>query len=195
MQLRILGFCFLFLFFTQSLVADFLSLEERLHKEGHSYLFPKKIHYDLTIQSKTFHLNLLTKEVFSKHKTTIEHADLHIQANSMKYDVVQNAMTVKQDVVIKKKDMNLHCHVATAYIPDKVKAKGDVVFDFKDYNGTSLSALYEIKNQWVTLYGDVELKQKGDFIRGNVVKFDMKDEKLISEGRSKVKLSTKRLKK
>ena len=69
---------------------------------------------------------------------------------------------------------------------------GNVNFSYADYESFSEEAMYRLDKNLITLLGNVVLSNQDDYFKGDKIVFDLDNESVLSGGRSKIKLSTKR---
>ncbi len=179
---------------TSFLKADYQSLSE-LYKlrRSRDVKVPILVNTDVTGKASRFELDIKQNRIIGHDNVFIKYSDLSMVSNQLIYDVTQNKLSLHDQVTIRRQDMLLTCDTAQAFFPDLLHSEGSVSFQHKDYVANAKKADYHLKSQIISLMGEAILKQGGDFFRGNVVKFDIRNEKVLSQGRSKIKVSTERL--
>ncbi|RAP31547.1 hypothetical protein DID78_00920 [Candidatus Marinamargulisbacteria bacterium SCGC AG-343-D04] len=194
--MRVLFFIvFLGFFYSVSIFSSgFDSLVNDLRNEGVSVNFSyDNFNPSVFIRAGQFEIDFLDQHVVGEDSVIVDYSGMNVLSNSVRYQLNKGRVLVENNVKITKDSMMLTCDFAEAILPDDLHSKGNVAFLYKDYTSQSGEAYYNQKSDVITFKDNVVLQQSGDFIRGDVVKFNMIDEKIISSGRSKIKISTERL--
>jgi lipopolysaccharide transport protein LptA len=152
--------------------------------------FVKPSRQDLLIQAKHFTFNLDEYTFSGNSDVNVLYKDIYLSSGVFNYNIGDNRLYVHDDVFVKRKEMTITSDHVFLQVPNVLRAKGSVHFSYKAFNAFSNKVLYTVDDRKVTLLGKASLENKDDFVKGEHIELDLNTEKVISRGRSKIKLST-----
>lgn len=147
----------------------------------------------VTITASQFYVDPSHSFVLATHNVQVKYQDIKMASEMLKYDVEKGTIFVNNNVNVYHSTMNLSCSEGLAKLPVFISANGNVVFNYPPYQSLSHRAYYNIQDATISLIGDSIFQDGEDYIKGDTIVFDLDSKKVISQGRSKIKLSTERL--
>ena len=139
--------------------------------------FCKNLKFPITIDAeKAIYIGKENKILF-KNKVVVKNKDLTIKSN-------------KLIVFLKKKAKTINSTKNKKDLIKRMVASGDVHIIFKDKEGYCSTAEYDIKNQIITLYGNVILIQNKNKIEGDklIIDLNKNTSEIFSTNSTKVKI-------
>jgi Uncharacterized protein conserved in bacteria len=116
--------------------------------------------------------------------------DVHLTADIFDYDMTLNRLHVYDNVVVKRKQLSMTSDHVYFDIPEILRAEGHAHFIYKAFDAFSNKVIYTIDNRNVSFLGNAILKNNDDFVKGEHIVLDLNTEKVVSKGRSNIKIST-----
>lgn len=149
---------------------------------------------DVEINADFFEFDAKNKQILANGHVVVLQKDIRITSNKAFYDQSLKKINLYENVVISKGGMDLYCDEAIAYGQDnKVEAKGHVKFNSQNISGKSGLAYYDIDAQYVELLQSPVVQQGEDYITGDVIEVDLKEQKVKTKGNGTVKFSLDKL--
>ena len=149
--------------------------------------------YGVNVVGKEFELDFIEKMIHASSDVEVDFEQSLIRSDQLTFDLQLNKLIAKNNVVFTYQDMILSSQQLGAFFPNKIFASQDVQFSYKGYSANANEASYNLDENVIVLTGSANLSKDEDFFRGEIISFDLNEEKVLSQGRSKVKLSTEKL--
>ncbi len=154
--------------------------------------YPDSSNFDVFVSAKDISLSLLDLVVTGVEDTLVTYKDLSVKASQIRFSLFNNSLDFFDSVKVKKDSMSLTCDNAKITFPSVILVNGNVNFSYADYESFSEEAMYRLDKNLITLLGNAVLSNQDDYFKGDKIVFDLDNESVLSGGRSKIKLSTKR---
>ena len=189
---------FIFSFFLLGLcstsVANFDLLKNQISNlKKMTVTLPSLSSSQVDLSAAEFDIYLEDRVIKGSQDVSVYYDDFSVKSKEVKYNLKSEELAFFDDVTFSRNLMTLDSESISIFFPDKVYANGDVEFVYKDYFSNSKQAFYNSLENVIVLKGDAVLYDQDDFFKGESISFDLNQQKVISKGRSRVKLSTDKL--
>jgi len=145
---------------------------------------------EIQIQADQFELDVKDELVIASGQVRVEKGDIYLTSQKIRYDKGLSLIKFMGDVVIRKGDVEISCGEATAYTQmDRIQANTQVQFKYRDIHGEAGDATYLVSKQTVQFLGEPRFYQGEDFIKADEVKVDLKSNKVLTVGRSRLRVN------
>ena len=184
---------FVFVFCSISWANFELLINQISSLKGMKVVFPSLSVKQVDLSAAEFDIYLEERVIKGSQDVSVYYDDFSVKSKEVNYNLNSEELAFFDDVTFSKNLMTLDSEAISIFFPDKVYANGDVEFVYKDYFSNSKQAFYNSFENVIVLKGDAVLYDQDDFFRGESISFDLNQQKVISKGRSRVKLSTDKL--
>lgn len=149
-----------------------------------SFAAPIRIHADI------FEIDGQTEKVHAKGRVNVTKEDVQIQSQELTYTHANQHIAFNKQVVLEKGPIRLSSERLEGYQnADNIHAYGHVSFVYNDITGESDQAAYSINKELLVLSGHSQAKQGLDKVTGDKIVIDVRRQKLVTQGRAKIKIS------
>ncbi|MBT5856106.1 hypothetical protein HOH87_05665 [bacterium] len=112
-----------------------------------------------------------------------------VKANTFILDGVSNQIIADGNVSVTRKKMTISGSSVNYDQDTRTIQIKKALFDYPPYKGKSHEADYNIPAQIVTLTGESQIKDESDILKSESIVFNLKTNKLITRGKTKVTFS------
>tara|TARA_A100001388_G_C28500651_1_gene371475 strand:- start:24 stop:578 length:555 start_codon:yes stop_codon:yes gene_type:complete len=178
------------IFASQQLNPDILNVCNDIGQSC-QYDFSKK--EEVKISAKTITIDLKTETLSLNNDAQITSIQGKIQANQGKVFLETGTMVLSGDVQLKKDEYFLKSDFAQLDAKENIfTAKKNVQFNYSTYFASSNEAKFVHNTMNVEFYDDVIFKDKTDYLKGDIILFNIKNETIHTKGKSKAKITNKK---
>ncbi|MCE7579051.1 lipopolysaccharide transport periplasmic protein LptA [Aliivibrio fischeri] len=146
---------------------------------------------------KLSHVSLLASLLFSASSWALSsdtEQPIHINSNSQNFDMQSNQVTFTGDVTLKQGSIEIFADKIVMIRPqgkegrEVLEAYGkptrfsQLTDDGKTLKGKANKLRYELENEFLKMTDSAELTQDDSIIKGKVITYNMKTQKLIADG-------------
>ncbi|ACH66415.1 MULTISPECIES: lipopolysaccharide transport periplasmic protein LptA [Aliivibrio] len=146
---------------------------------------------------KLSHVSLLASLLFSASSWALSsdtEQPIHINSNSQNFDMQSNQVTFTGDVTLKQGSIEIFADKIVVIRPqgkegrEVLEAYGkptrfsQLTDDGKTLKGKANKLRYELENEFLKMTDSAELTQDDSIIKGKVITYNMKTQKLIADG-------------
>ncbi|MUI55753.1 lipopolysaccharide transport periplasmic protein LptA [Aliivibrio fischeri] len=146
---------------------------------------------------KLSHVSLLASLLFSASSWALSNdteQPIHINSNSQNFDMQSNQVTFTGDVTLKQGSIEIFADKIVVIRPqgkegrEVLEAYGkptrfsQLTDDGKTLKGKANKLRYELENEFLKMTDSAELTQDDSIIKGKVITYNMKTQKLIADG-------------
>ena len=144
----------------------------------------------ITIKSQQMHFNLKKQELTTNKDSLISSDTGEIRADKTKIDFNASKMDLFGNVLLNKDRYFLKSNRATVLEKKNIfHAYGDVKFNYLTYQTTAKRATFIYDKMDVEFYDDVIFKDKTDYLKGDMIIFNIENETIQTKGNAKIKMS------
>ena len=190
----VLSFFVFFISFQFFLEASFQVLIDDLNQYHQlEVLFPANNVEVVSVKGERFVFDFNKNRLDGINEVEANYQDIMISSDYLEYAIDTSLLTLYSNVHVTKSEFDLMSNRVEAMFPYRVSAFEDVQINFESYVSMSNKAFYNLDENVIVLAGNAELKGEKDMFKGETIKFNFNDKKVITDGRSKVKISTDKL--
>jgi lipopolysaccharide transport protein LptA len=148
----------------------------------------------VNIKSDAFELDGTKEIVTAQGNVVVDQGELQLKSDTVLYEKKNKQLHLSGGVLITKPDIKISCNTATAdNVANSITAEGAVTFRFVDLEGKTGEIYFDVSDNIVTLKGNVQATQRGSFLSADQITVDLTQNKIITQGDARVKLSLEEL--
>jgi lipopolysaccharide export system protein LptA len=127
---------------------------------------------------------------------------IYISSDTQSLNMKENIVTFTGNVVLKQGTVNIHANKVVVTRPGKsskqeiIQAYGQpatfhqILDNGKPINGEASTMKYDTSSEFLTMTSNAQLIQEGSKIKGNIITYNIQQQKLMAEGNRKHRVIT-----
>lgn len=149
----------------------------------------------ISIEADNFSLDGNQKIVNAVGNVVVLQKDVQVTGKKAEYEQGEQEVTIWQNVKMTYKNVVMTCdRIIVDGEEEILYAKDNIVCLFEDIKGTAKNAVFYSIEEKIVLSGNTVVQQGSDFVRGEEITIYLKNKKIISTGRTRIKLSVDKFK-
>ncbi len=149
---------------------------------------------DIILNADSLIYDGIKNQITAEGNVTAETKDIKIVSKKAIYFTKQKKVKLLQDIKLIKDNAIITCdHLDADFNKKIIIATGDLNFKLDDIEASSDKAVYDLKQEKLSLIGNAKAWQGVDRLTGDTIIILIKKKKIITSGRTKIILSPDKL--
>lgn len=146
------------------------------------------------IEANTFTISGKDKRVHAQGAIEFLQKDIKVVGDNAEYAQDKKEITIWNNVKMTYKKMLINCNKLMIDSANQiVYAEGNIQYVYEDIKGRSDRAVFYSREEKVDLIGNTEVTQGDDFVKGTEILVYMANKKIMTVGRTKIRLSPEKI--